>query len=419
MEEKKMNSRKKDPKTPAVQVQRGGLRRSRRLGPQDDEGDVRRELEQEIDRVLQRRKYRKGLTQPETPGAEITLREFFETRWPSYASTHQTMNTQLQNQSKIEYLIYHIGDKSLEDCLLGNTVDLFVAAMRETGPVTFKANRDGRPRKTRTDRLSSATINKSLQILKTSLHIAYNDRLTSRPPRIKLLKQDDSRTILAPTEDEFTRLLKACEFFRTWAPYLPEVVVLAAETGMRRTEVFTLTWRSIDWDRGLIRIEEQHIFKLVDGSSWKPKNLVNREIPMSGKVRDILKLWWDGHPHEPDDVVVPSRGGAPYLTIYRSDFAEKGSGQGYFPEAVSYAGLKGIVTFHGLRHLFAVRLLTSGAPITVVSELLGHRNINQTVKQYGRYSSDAQVRFDTIKLLDGDHIGLIPYGTPTDTETRP
>jgi site-specific recombinase XerD len=64
------------------------------------------------------------------------------------------------------------------------------------------------------------------------------------------------------------------------------------------------------------------------------------------------------------------------------------------------AGLKGKVTFHCLRHLFAVRLLTRGAPITVVSELVGHSDINLTVKRYGRFSSDAKVKWEAVKVLD-------------------
>jgi hypothetical protein len=47
-----------------------------------------------------------------------------------------------------------------------------------------------------------------------------------------------------------------------------------------------------------------------------------------------------------------------------------------------------------------VRPLTRGVPITVVSELLGHSDINLTVKRYGRFSSDAKVEWDAVKVLD-------------------
>ena len=58
------------------------------------------------------------------------------------------------------------------------------------------------------------------------------------------------------------------------------------------------------------------------------------------------------------------------------------------------------MSFHGLRHLFAVRLLTRGVPITIVSDLLGHSDINLTVKRYGRFASDAKVKWDAVKVLD-------------------
>jgi hypothetical protein len=54
-----------------------------------------------------------------------------------------------------------------------------------------------------------------------------------------------------------------------------------------------------------------------------------------------------------------------------------------------------------LRHLFAVRL-TRGVPITVVSELVDHSDINLTVKRYGTegFSSDARVKWEAVRVLD-------------------
>jgi integrase len=78
------------------------------------------------------------------------------------------------------------------------------------------------------------------------------------------------------------------------------------------------------------------------------------------------------------------------------DRAPEAAGKGYFADAVEAAGLKRKVTFHGLRHLFAVRLLTRGVAITVVSEILGHSDINLTVKRYGRFGSDASVKWDAV-----------------------
>ncbi|MGC4114507.1 MAG: hypothetical protein QM765_07825 [Myxococcales bacterium] len=47
-----------------------------------------------------------------------------------------------------------------------------------------------------------------------------------------------------------------------------------------------------------------------------------------------------------------------------------------------------------------MRLLTRCVSITVVSELVGHSDINLTVKRYGRFSSDAKVKWEAVKVLD-------------------
>ena len=47
-----------------------------------------------------------------------------------------------------------------------------------------------------------------------------------------------------------------------------------------------------------------------------------------------------------------------------------------------------------------MRLLTRGVPLTVVSKLLGHSHIQITVKHYGRFASDAKVKWEAVKVLD-------------------
>ena len=121
---------------------------------------------------------------------------------------------------------------------------------------------------------------------------------------------------------------------------------------------------------------------------------------MSVRARQIVDERIEVGPSEPHDQVFPNQGGSPY---HRMDLAPDVAGKGFFWDVVEAAGVKGIVTFHGLRHLFAVRLLTRGVPITVVSELLGHSDINLTVKRYGRFASDAKVKWDAMKVLDWQH----------------
>lgn len=212
-----------------------------------------------------------------------------------------------------------------------------------------------------------------------------------------MMPEDDSEAVVAISEEDFARLLGACAEFREVAPLLREVTEFTAETGLRRGEVFTLTFRSVDLGRNCIRVEMQRRVRLVNGQPWKPKNSKWREIPLSTRARAIIDQRRADGPCGPDHFVFPNQGGAPYV---RMDHAPECAGKGFFPDAVEAAGLKGTMTFHGLRHLFAVRLLTRGVPITVVSDLLGHSDINLTVKRYGRFASEAKVKWEAMKVLD-------------------
>jgi integrase len=171
-----------------------------------------------------------------------------------------------------------------------------------------------------------------------------------------MLPTDDSKTVLPPTEEEYAALLKASAGFREIAPLLPEVIEFTAETGLRRGEVFSLQWSSVDLDRGAIRVEMQQKGRLVNGVAWRPKHNKWREVPLSAKAKAVLKKVAGGKA-EPVGLVFPNKGGAPYERMDRVDGVE---GKGYFADAVIAAGLAGKVTFHCLRHLFAVRLLTRG-----------------------------------------------------------
>jgi integrase len=75
------------------------------------------------------------------------------------------------------------------------------------------------------------------------------------------------------------------------------------------------------------------------------------------------------------DVVFRSTRGTPYRS-FRSAFER----------AVRKADIEG-VTFHSLRHTFASRLVMAGVDLPTVKELMGHKNINMTLK-YAHPSSE-------------------------------
>ncbi len=395
-----------------VQIQRNGNRKTKRVtGTRADAELTERDLGIQLS-IPERSPYNPSpagmeriktslSSPPEDFGEATTLRDWFHHRWVEYSKSIQNDNTRYTSEHRWQYLLYYLGDKPLAECLETRTINWFCEKMKTNGAMSFAKTLTGGFRKPRVKTLKNATINKSLQCLKSALNLAFREGVVKTKPYFDLLPQDDSTMVVPPSDDQYKALQKAAESLRDHAPYLPEVIEFTAQTGMRRAEVFTLSWRSVDWKRGTIRVESQPKSRMVNGELWKPKHGRSREIPMSARVKTILELVFEKHPHDDDDLVFPNRGGSPYYPFYRVD-TEQSRGRGYFYPAIEIAGLKGRVTFHSLRHKFAVDLLTRGVPITIVSELLGHSDIQLTVKRYGRYSSDAAVKFEAIKVLDGN-----------------
>lgn len=83
--------------------------------------------------------------------------------------------------------------------------------------------------------------------------------------------------------------------------------------------------------------------------------------------------------------VFSNQEGKPYCELMRS-----------FHSALKKAGIEDF-TFHDLRHTFASNLVMSGADLTTVKELLGHKKIDMTLR-YSHLSPDHKRR--AVEVLD-------------------
>ncbi|MDJ0709560.1 MAG: site-specific integrase [Woeseiaceae bacterium] len=191
------------------------------------------------------------------------------------------------------------------------------------------------------------------------------DMLKKNPvSKVSRPKVDRNATRLYLTKDETKRLTKALDKWeglsqfgtpeeqRTHPAYLPYIVRLAVNTGMRRGELMSLRWADID---------EQERIITVRGTV--AKSATTRRIPISEKLLEDLRHWnnLSGREHMDDeDFVFPFRSFKRSWTSFRE-----------------MAGLEHIV-FHELRHNFASQLVLRGTPIPVVSELMGHTDIKTT-----------------------------------------
>jgi integrase len=136
------------------------------------------------------------------------------------------------------------------------------------------------------------------------------------------------------------------------------IAIVSLETGMRAGEILALRWQDIDYKAGIINV--------------RGKGGYNRQVYLTKQVIVALKR----QPQSLSGYVFESRAGGPVKEVSRA-----------FARAVNYLELnkgiedrKQIVSFHTLRHTFASWLALAGTPLLTIKELLGHKNIDMTMR---------------------------------------
>ena len=124
------------------------------------------------------------------------------------------------------------------------------------------------------------TLNKVIDTVKTVLAEAYFREDIDRDPgsRIGHIKYPRKEPGVF-TVEELRMLFGDRQIWRDEADYT--CFILAATTGMRKSEILALKWRSIDWEQEYVRVEE----------AWKN----NTEIgPVTSHIilSDFLILSW-------------------------------------------------------------------------------------------------------------------------------
>ena len=165
-------------------------------------------------------------------------------------------------------------------------------------------------------------------------------------------------------------------------------IALALATGMRIGEICALQWNCIDLSGGFVHVKQtlQRIYTKENGIG-KSKVVVttpksfhsDRYIPLPENYLLLLKK----HQAEPD---------AYLLTGNRDKFIEPRTLREYYNRLMADNGTK-YVTFHGLRHTFATRLVETGCDYKTISELLGHADINTTFRTYVHSDMDKKRQF--------------------------
>lgn len=232
--------------------------------------------------------------------------------------------------------------------------------------------------------LVNKSINNHLHVLSKSLRTAEEWGLIESLPKIKLLKTP-------PQEFDFLTIAESEKLLEHAKGVWHDMILTALKTGLRFGELKALNWKDIDWERRMI-IVRSTIYRNVINSTKSNKK---RYVPMTREVYNALMarkrekgfIFTDNSERPLKDTVC----------------------QNHLDEACERANLRRI-TWHVLRHTFASHLASSGASMKAIQELLGHADI-QTTLRYAHLSPSTLK--DTVNLLEkkdenenfGQHVG--------------
>jgi integrase len=196
----------------------------------------------------------------------------------------------------------------------------------------------------RKEKVKPATVNRELALVKSlfSKAVEWGKIKESPAKKVKFLKLKGSdRRVKFLMADEVQKLISNC------SNKIRPVVIIALNTGMRRSELLGLRWDQVNFEQGILTLLDT-------------KNNDRRDIPMNETVKNTLRAIERRGPYIFDGIT-------PQIIKYG------------FSDARIKAGRPDL-RFHDLRHCFASGLVMEGVDLNTTRELLGHRDLKMTLR---------------------------------------
>jgi integrase len=305
--------------------------------------------------------------------AKLTVAEYLEA-WQKVWKTQVKPSTMASYAMHCRvYIVPRIGGERLQELTPAMVDGLYAALQSEAG-------------------LSASTTRRVAATLHIALAVAYKKKLVTRNVAaaggVTLPKTDpeadDAEVMQVWTAAELAKFLDRVRDDRLFPMWR-----LAAWTGMRRGEVVGLTWRDVDLDEAVVRVQRGRVIVASgDVRESTPKTRKGRRnVDLDVVTFAALKAWKARQDSErkvwertkagtwPDHgLVFTLEDGTPLNPAHVSR---------WFNRHVKAAG-KDVprIRLHDLRHTHASLLLAAGVPVKVVSERLGHATPGFTMNVY-------------------------------------
>lgn len=205
---------------------------------------------------------------------------------------------------------------------------------------------------------ANGTVNRELQTLARAL------RHMQKIHNAKVAELDMKGLETKEAEERIRELTMAEQgrLFEKLRPDLHPLVALALMTGLRLSELCGLKWKAVDYDTGRIRFVQ--------------KGQKTRYFPINAELRAFLSSLPRANslPHGAYVLTYVNQ-----KTAERTKYTQGGGIMEVFRAALAEADIDDF-RFHDLRHTFATRLLRKTGNLKLVSRLLGHSEIETTMR---------------------------------------
>jgi len=267
---------------------------------------------------------------------------------------------------------------------------------------------------------AARTVNGVRQTVNQMFRFAVENKILDKNPAeftkgMSKRKEQQNRGPKAMTPEQRQAVLTAADNHAILKPMIKTLMF----TGMRIGELLALRWRHIDFDKGIIAIEDAITREYDFDENGKPYNqrtLVSYTKTQASVRRilapEIVMSTLKEHKRDktideatkslsftaPDDFVFSTRDGK--IRTYR----------GFTSVFDRFKKDNGLTDFelhaHTMRHTFATILLEEGENPKTVQILLGHKDIETTLGIYTHVMQ--QVLNDSAQKLDAAYLKLVP-----------
>jgi integrase len=229
------------------------------------------------------------------------------------------------------------------------------------------------------EKLKISSVNRELALMRSVFNFAKREGFISRSPfeagASLISAADETKRTRVLSRGEEEKLLLALSDPRRL--HVRALVVGALDSGARKNELLTLTWRDIDFVSGVITIR-----------AFISKTAKSRQVPISDRLKDELRRIRNESEPDSIDALVFSNRNFKWL----------------WADALVEAGVTDF-HYHDCRRTFCVRLIEAGMQIEQVSKLSGHSQLSTLYSHYFSTTPEAlQKATDILNALNAGQV---------------